>query len=55
MPDASTGRCAAAAITVRKSRLPKVWKIRNIPSRNPLSPMRLTMKAFFPASAALSL
>ncbi len=49
----STGMCAAAAITVRKSRLPKVTKTRNIPMRKPASPMRFTMKAFLPASAAL--
>ena len=49
----STGRWAAAAITVLKSSDPKVWKIRNIPSRKPASPMRLTMKAFLPASDAL--
>ena len=49
----STGRSAAAAATVRKSRLPKVVKIRNIPSRKPASPIRFTMKAFLPASLAL--
>ncbi len=51
----STGRWAAAAITARKSRVPKVTKIRNIPARNPASPIRLTMKAFLPASEALCL
>ena len=55
IPAVSTGRCAAAAITVRKSSDPKVWKTRNIPSRKPASPIRLTMKAFLPASAALCL
>jgi hypothetical protein len=51
----STGMWAAWATTVRKSRLPKVMKMRNMPSTNPASPMRLTMKAFLPASAALCL
>ena len=44
---------AAAAITVRKSRVPNVKKMRNIPSAKPASPIRFTMKAFLPASAAL--
>ena len=51
----STGSSAAAAITARKSSVPNVTKTRNIPARNPASPIRLTMKAFFPASEALCL
>ena len=51
----STGMWAAAAITPRKSRVPNVTKIRNIPTRKPASPIRLTMKAFLPASEALCL
>src|SRR6266568_1621179 len=41
----------AAANTGPKSSEPVAWKIRNIATRNPTSPMRLTMNAFFPASA----
>ncbi len=36
-----------------RSRVPKRLKARIIPRINPTSPMRFTMKAFLPASAAL--
>jgi hypothetical protein len=49
----STGSSAAADATARKSSVPKLTKTRNIPSRKPASPMRLTMNAFLPASVAL--
>ncbi len=49
----STGSSAADAATVRKSSVPKLTNTRNIPSRNPASPTRLTMNAFLPASVAL--
>jgi hypothetical protein len=49
----STGSSATLAATTRKSVLPKVAKIRKRPSTKPASPMRLTMKAFLPASEAL--
>ena len=49
----STGSSAAAAATERKSSVPKLTNTRNIPSRKEASPMRLTMKAFLPASVAL--
>ena len=49
----STGMCAAFSITVRKSRVPKVVKIRKMPSAKPASPTRFTMKAFMPALLAL--
>jgi hypothetical protein len=42
----------ASLATSRKSRLPKWLQTRNMPSRNPKSPTRLTMKAFLPASDA---
>ena len=41
----------ALAKTVSKSSDPKRVKMRNIATRNPKSPMRLTMNAFLPASA----
>ena len=47
---------AAASPTPAKESVPKFANMRNIATRKPKSPMRLTMKAFFPASAfALSL
>ena len=47
-----TGRCAGAiAKTCRKSKLPKTRQMRNSATRNPKSPIRLTMKAYLPASA----
>ena len=51
----STGMWDAASATARKSSVPNVKKIRKTPRTKPQSPMRLTMKAFFPASAALFL
>ena len=46
--------CIGAALvnSGTKSSVPNVRKSRNIPSMKPKSPMRLTMKAFLPASAA---
>ncbi len=41
----------ATASSPRKSSVPKFANSRNIAIRNPKSPMRLTMNAFFPASA----
>ena len=41
----------AAANTVAKSSAPTLLNSRNIAMRKPKSPMRLTMNAFFPASA----
>jgi hypothetical protein len=49
----STGSWAAPWATARKSRLPNVLKIRNMPRTKLASPIRFTMKAFFPASDAL--
>src|SRR3954462_3003319 len=47
---------AADSFTFTKSSVPMFAKSMNIATRNPKSPMRLTMNAFFPASAfALSL
>ena len=44
---------AAASVADRvisgKLSVPVYWKIRNIPIRNPKSPIRLVMNAFFPA------
>ena len=42
--------CACAVISGIE-KVPVAWKSRNMPSRKPKSPMRLTMKAFLPASA----
>ena len=42
-----------AAATVRKSRLPKVVKMRKTPRTKPQSPIRFVMNAFLPASDAL--
>jgi len=52
-PAASTGIAAAASATARKSSVPKVKKTRKMPRMKPQSPIRLTMKAFLPASDAL--
>jgi len=41
-----------ALFTSRKRSEPSTFIIRNIPSRKPASPMRFTMNAFLPASAA---
>jgi hypothetical protein len=46
-----TGSVAAAAFTPAKSSAPKFANIRNIATRKPKSPMRLTTNAFFPAAA----
>ena len=51
-PATSGARWAAAAATSWKSSVPKVVKISSMPRMKPKSPMRLTMKAFLPASAA---
>ena len=51
-----TESSAATAPTPTKESASKFANMRNIATRNPKSPMRFTMKAFFPASAfALSL
>ena len=49
-PNANTW--GAAANRRSKSSVPPAANSANMPSRNPQSPMRFTMKAFFPASAA---
>ncbi len=46
------GYLAARGKTSAKFNDPKVQKIRKTPIRNPKSPIRLTTKAFFPASDA---
>ena len=51
-PMASGCQVPALAKTVWKSSEPNARKSRNIPSMKPKSPMRLTMNAFLPASAA---
>ena len=51
-PIGSAGQEPALVNSVWKSRVPKVLNSKNIPSMNPKSPMRLTMKAFLPASEA---
>ena len=52
---APPGRRAAGALvkTVSKSSDPRCVKMRNIATRNPKSPIRLTMNAFLPASALI--
>ncbi len=52
---APPGRKAAGALvkTVSKSSDPRCVKMRNIATRNPKSPIRLTMNAFLPASALI--
>jgi hypothetical protein len=49
---ASADNGVALSKSFTKSSVPKVRNSKNIPSMNPKSPMRLTMNAFFPASAA---
>ena len=49
----SSSVLGAAWKTSVKSRVPKVTKMSIKPIKNPKSPMRLTTKAFMPASAAL--
>ena len=49
----SGNRLRAFANTSVKFRLPACWKIRNMATRNPKSPTRLTMNAFLPASALI--
>ena len=44
---------AAFGNTVPKSSEPVYQKINNMATRNPKSPIRLTMKAFLPASALI--
>src|SRR5512143_1674762 len=46
------GNLAARGKTSEKLIVPKVQKIRKTPNRNPKSPIRLTTKAFLPASDA---
>jgi hypothetical protein len=46
-----TGTAAAASATGPNSSARKFHHIRNMATRKPKSPMRLTMNAFFPASA----
>ena len=48
-PPAAKWSSAPAKIGM-KSSVPKALKRRNMASRKPTSPIRLTMKAFFPAS-----
>src|SRR6266436_5951977 len=48
----SCGHKSALSKSFTKSRVSNLLKSKNIPSMNPKSPMRLTMNAFFPASAA---
>ena len=48
----AAGCAAAAAKTFWKSSEPKSAKTPKIPRTKPKSPMRLTMNAFLPASAA---
>ncbi len=50
--DISGARTAAADATSWKSSVPKIRKTSSIPRRNPKSPIRFTMNAFLPASAA---
>ena len=45
------GSAPAVAATPVKSSVPRLAKIMNIATKNPKSPMRLTMNAFLPASA----
>src|SRR3954466_4329000 len=53
VPNASSGLTPdAARATSWKSTLPKRTNSSRTPSTNPKSPMRLTMKAFLPASEA---
>ncbi len=51
-PIASGCHVAAFSNTVWKSSDPNERNSKNIPSMKPKSPIRLTMNAFFPASAA---
>src|SRR5579871_351201 len=51
-PQPSCDHGAALAKSDVKSSVPKVLKSKNMPSMKPKSPMRLTMKAFLPASDA---
>ena len=50
-PPPYTNVFGAACMMSVKFRDPTAWKSRNIAIMKPTSPMRLTMKAFFPASA----
>ena len=50
---ASADPVVASAPISEKRRVPVAWNSRNMPIRNPKSPMRLVMNAFLPASAAL--
>src|SRR5882724_3877071 len=51
-PQPSCDHGSALAKREAKSSVPKVLKSKNMPSMKPKSPMRLTMKAFLPASEA---
>ena len=51
-PMASGCMGTALAKSGTKSKVPNTRKSRNMPSMKPKSPMRLTMKAFLPASEA---
>ena len=51
-PMASGGNGLAFENSATKSSVPNVRKSKNMPSMKPKSPMRLTMNAFLPASAA---
>ncbi len=48
---AGAGVARNAALIRSMSSVPTAVYSRNMPSRNPASPMRLTMKAFLPAAA----
>ena len=47
----SCGLAAAHAVTPPNSRVPAAFQSMNMAIRNPTSPIRFTMNAFFPASA----
>ncbi len=51
LADTATGPARNAALMTSMSSVPKAKYSRNMPSRNPASPMRLVMNAFLPAAA----
>ena len=51
-PPCQPGSALSLAPISLKVKVPKLATSMNIPMRKPKSPMRLTMKAFLPASAA---
>ena len=52
-PPVHAGFCASFKAISLKVSVPKLASSRNMPMRKPKSPMRLTTKAFLPASAAV--